>query len=64
MWNRGDVKKRVSSAKKVSMEGGESASLLMSMIHKINMSGPRINPCGTLESVWHGEERKPEIVAL
>ena len=44
------------------MEGGVSASLLMSFIYKIKRSEPRMDPCGTPESGGHGEERKPEIV--
>ena len=45
------------------MEEGESASLLMSLMHKMGR-GPGMDPSGIPENVWHREERKPEIVTL
>ena len=46
------------------MEGDESVSLLMSLIYQIKRSGPGMDHCGTPESAWHREERKPEIITL
>ena len=41
------------------MEDSESASLLMSL-----RRGSKMDPWGTPENAWNGEELEPEIVTL